>query len=123
MTGNIPEKLLIVALGSNNSKALNEILDDYFSELPTIDTELKECFLYSSCIREMYVYGDNHNNLYNILRKFTQFDDIVKIITLYPLKETTRSCEYDFRTLSGVYINMSVNKKKLRETGSKGVYG
>lgn len=123
MTCNIPEKLVIVALSSTNRKEINEILTDYFSELPTIDTELKECFFYSTCIGEMYVYGDNHNNLYNIFRKFTQFDGIVKIITLYPSKETTRNCEYDFRTLSGVYINMSVNKKKLRETGSKGVYG
>lgn len=122
MTCNIPEKLVIVALCSNDSKSLREIFHTYFSGLPTIDVKLHSCFYYGSGISEMYVYGDRHNNLYNIFRKFAQFDGLIKILTLYLAEETSRSCKYDFRTLSGVYINMSVNKKKIRETG-KGVYG
>ena len=121
MTYNIPEKLVMVALCPTDKDELNEIFDDYFSGLPTIDARLKECYAYSH-ISEFYVYGDTHNNLYNILRKFSQFYNCIKIITLYPSKETSRTCEYDFRTLSGVSIKMAISKKKIRETG-KGVYG
>lgn len=121
MTGNIPEKLVIVALSSDNRKELNNIFNDYFSELPTIDVNIKG-FDNDMRIGEMYVYGDNHNRVHNIFRKFTQLKGVIKLFTLYPAKVTSRRCEYDFRTLSGVYINMSINIKKLKETG-KGVYG